>query len=412
MHYKMFDGSYTDSTWFDLNLVKATGTSVFDKDGKKYLDLRSGLWNTSLGYIPDIYNQVQLEFDRILKNRIPFMDMHSFYNSLYEDTAINILNILDGKFEKVLYTNTGSECTDLSLKMAISLNHKHKRNSILAFSNSYHGTFFGGISVSGLDQKLNKVFNPKYGDVTFIKFPKSKSEETCVIKWLSVNAGQYDAMIIEPVLSSAGIYSTSIHFMNSLLKVLRSNNVISIMDEIATGVYKTGTRFYFNKLDAVPDIINLSKSINNGITPFGCVCITEDINKRLLSSNIRMNHFSTQNGNLLGYISTKVVTKFYLDNINNIENMVDSIVSLIDTKMKESNLNYRQVGTMLAIPVDNIDVFEFARELKEIGILVYFYKNDEEHGISLFPPYTVPINQLEGALSIILKRVSNFQNSL
>lgn len=410
MKYAMLDGHFTEKSWFDLNITHADQTYIYDNQNRRFLDLRSGLWNVSLGYVDDIYDKVKNDFSNIMSNKIPFIDMHSFYTPIYNKVAANITTLLDNKFDKVFFTNTGSECTELSLKLAINLQHKAKYNRILAFSESYHGTFFGGISVSGLDRSLNTIFNPKYGEVTFIDFPKNANEEKNLLTWLKKNAENFDLMIVEPILGSAGILSTSISFMNNMLKILKGNNVITIFDEVATGFYKTGSKFYFNKLSVIPDIINLSKSINNGIAPFGCVCVSNKLIKQLEREHVSINHFSTQNGNLLGYVSTKVVTDFYLKNELKIQSQVDEIVNSIQNTFSKYKINYRQMGTMASVPLDHIDPLTFARELSDIGILVYFYKNSNDSGISIFPQYSSSQTELKKALTIIAKKASNYQS--
>lgn len=278
-NYKIINGQYSNNSLYDVVPIKAQDTFLIDKKNKRYLDLRSGLWNVSLGYQPDIYSKISKEFDNLLTKQLPYLDNHSFKHPIYQETAETILKFVGKGFNNVIYTNSGSENTELSLKLSNYINKKGSKSKILTFKNSYHGTFFGGMSVSGIDQELNQIFNPKYGYVTFLEYPTSIESENEILKKVNLICSDYDVMFIEPVLASAGVYTTTIEFMNKLIKILHKNNVIVVFDEVATGFYRTGNRFYFNQLDYIPDLLCLSKGINNGITPFGCVCIGSNLNE-------------------------------------------------------------------------------------------------------------------------------------
>ncbi|MBF0845491.1 aminotransferase class III-fold pyridoxal phosphate-dependent enzyme, partial [Streptococcus danieliae] len=93
----------------------------------------------------------------------------------------------------------------------------------LAFKDSYHGTFFGGVSVSGIDQDINSSFYPKYGDVTFVDYPTSIEQEKRILDYVKRIAVSYDVMMIEPILASAGVYFASVDFFNRLLQILKEN---------------------------------------------------------------------------------------------------------------------------------------------------------------------------------------------
>lgn len=407
-NYKIINGIYGETSLYDITPIKAKDTFIFDKNKKRYLDLRSGLWNVSLGYKPDIYTNISKKFNDLLKKQLPYLDNHSFKHPIYQETANTILNFVGLDFNNIIYTNSGSENTELSLKLANYVNKKGKESKILAFNNSYHGTFFGAMSISGIDQELNHIFNPKYGHVTFIKYPNSIEQENKILKQLELICSDYDVMFIEPILSSAGIYTTSIEFMNKLIKILHKNNVMVVFDEVATGFYRTGDRFYFKKLKYIPDLVCLSKGINNGITPFGCVCISNRLNEVLKNSSQNMEHFSTQNGNLLGISSANIIVQYYLEHEKDILQNINNIECIFRELLTNSGLQYRKQGAMLAIKTNDNQSQLILKKLEKLGILVYLYKNESEEGISIFPQFNIKLEVLKKALKIIIKHVSNF----
>lgn len=402
--YALLNGSYTDKTLYDLNLVRAEENYVYDQQNKKYLDLRSGLWNVSLGYDVELYDKVLRCFEDVLSRGIPYLDIHSFTHNIYDEVAKKILKIMDEDFERVIFTNSGSENTELSLKIADYLNKKGKKNRILTFKDSYHGTFFGGVSISGIDQKINRSFFPKYGEVTFIDYPKNEEQEKQILDYLENNSEKYDVMFIEPVLASAGIYFASAKFFNQLMDILRQHNVLIVFDEVATGFFKVGLPFFFNLLDDTPDIVCLSKSINNGMLPFGCVCVSQEIDSALQNSSKVKEHFSTQNGNILGMQSANVVLEHFIENGDSLKSNVKEISNIVSGMCNKAKISYRNLGIMTSIRINRGQSIKVLKELERLGILVYLYDNEEEEGISIMPQINIDKTIFNKAMRIIIKK--------
>ncbi|MCY7221151.1 aminotransferase class III-fold pyridoxal phosphate-dependent enzyme [Streptococcus cristatus] len=408
-HYAFLNGDYTDKTLYNINPVCAEGSYLYNKQNRKYLDLRSGLWNTSLGYEKELYQQVSDSFAKILENKLPYIDINSFYNKSYDEVAQKLLKLTGKSFNRVIYTNSGSENTELSLKIAGYLNKKSSKNKILTFKDSYHGTFFGGVSVSGIDQEINSSFYPKYGEVTFIDYPKNLEDEKRILEELKRTTTFYDVMVIEPILASAGVYCASIEFFNKLLQILKENKVLTIFDEVATGFFKTGTSFFFQHLSEVPDLLCLSKALNNGIVPFGCVCINKELDAKLQKSDRTKEHFSTQNGNLLGIASADVVLGYYIDNKKIIEEAAESISKLIRDIFDSQGISYRNIGVMTTVRTNTGYALKLVKELENLGILVYLYTNSEEEGLSIMPQFNIDKTILKKALTMIAKKISKNQ---
>lgn len=407
--YAILNGRYTSDSLYGIEFTKAEGSYLYDENNRRYLDLRSGLWNVTLGADKSINLLLKESFNKILDNGLGYLDIHSYNHKIYNEVSDKIIKIVGDSFQNVLFTNSGSENTDLALKISGYINKKGESNKILAFKNSYHGTFFGGVSVSGLDQSINNIFFPKYGDVKFIDFPSKKEEEQRILKWIEEYCGTYDAMFIEPVLASAGVYKSSINFFNKLLKILKKNNVLIVFDEVATGFFKTGKTFYFNYLTESPDIVCLSKSINNGVLPFGCVIVSSEIDERLSKSLYAMEHFSTQNGNLLGMESANVILDYYLKNKKKLLDNVEKLSSCIEKCCVQEKIDFRQIGIMTSIKTERAQALFIVNELKKLGILVYLYLNDNEEGISIIPQINIDEPVLEKAIRIIIKKVKFYQ---
>ena len=265
------------------------------------------------------------------------------------------------------------------------------------------------MSVSGMDQIINMdygFFNP---NVIYLPFPDNEKNQNIIFDYLDKYHEDISFFVIEPVISSGGLKVSSELFYNKLLFKLRKYDIISIFDEVATGFYRTGTRLFSTRLNEKPDILCLSKSINNGITPFGAVVISKDIEKNMIGKDIE--HFSTQNGNLLGMISTKNTINFMKDNEINIIKNVNFIQN--ETKKILDNYNLRCIvyGAIIAIEINSDYILELVNDLKKFGILVYIYSNSYSNGVTLFPVLTMDVGEFKKCLNVILKKGEYYAKS-
>ncbi|KKZ97496.1 Adenosylmethionine-8-amino-7-oxononanoate aminotransferase [Bacillus wiedmannii] len=399
-------GEITQSPFYNIVIEEAKDSFLLDTNGKKYLDLRSGLWNVSLGYKEELYQRISSQFNEYLHKSLTFLDIHAYNHPLYNDysnTLLHFINEKDSVYNKVFFTNSGSEGTELATKVVRHLNTKDKK--IITYDKSYHGTFFAGVSASGLDEKITEDYQPKLDGFLSIKTPQNRDDEDYVLNFIEENHQNISAFLFEPIIGSGGVYIFNKKFIQKLHNTLKKFNILLIFDEVATGFYRTGNRFFFKELGVTPDILILSKSINNGILPFGAVVISKEIEDALKGKHIE--HFSTQNGNLLGVLSAKVTLDYILENETSIINNVREIENIVTNTLKMKNIAYTGVGGMYSIPVnDPIKTMEIVNGLKELGILVYHYMDNEEgNGITLFPTLLIDTKAFSKAMKIIAKRV-------
>ncbi|QWH15234.1 MULTISPECIES: aminotransferase class III-fold pyridoxal phosphate-dependent enzyme [Bacillus cereus group] len=399
-------GKITQSPFYNIVIEEAKDSFLRDTNGKKYLDLRSGLWNVSLGYKQELYQRISSQFDLYLQKSLTFLDIHAYNHPLYNEYSNDLLHFINEKdfaYNKVFFTNSGSEGTELATKIVRHLNNKDKK--IVTYDKSYHGTFFAGISASGLDDKVTEEYQPKLEGFLSVKTPKNQVDEDYVLNFIEENHKNISAFLFEPIIGSGGVYIFNKNFITKLHKTLKKFNILLIFDEVATGFYRTGNRFFFKELGVNPDILILSKSINNGILPFGAVVISKEIEDALKDKHIE--HFSTQNGNLLGVLSAKVTLDYILENETCIINNVREIESIVTNALKVKNISYTGVGGMFSIPVnDHIKTMEIVKGLKDLGILVYHYMDNEDgNGITLFPTLLIDNRAFSKAMKIIAKRV-------
>lgn len=404
--YSLLNGNTKSDKLYNINIVSSDVSYIYDNKGNRYTDLNSGLWNVSLGHDKDWSDRVRIGFNEVLKMNLPYLDISSYEHDLYNETAIKLLNFVDEKiYDTVLYTNSGSESLEVSYKLIHSLKPYKK---ILSFSDSYHGTFYGGMALSGLTKDYVASHQPDYRNNINISLPLNEEENKIFFESLNLMKGSIGAFVIEPVIASGGIKFTQHEFYDELLKYCEDNNIISIFDEVATGFYKTGNRFFIENLKRKPDMLCLSKGINNGVLPAGAVLIKKELLNGLESTKVE--HYSTQNGNLLCIRSIYDTLDYYMendeiliDNVNAVEKTVRYISSLY-------NIKTRVIGSMIAIPVKNNDVLnKLMIKLQQKGILMFCFDTNNECGLTLIPNININNNEFEKVFKYIIKSVKKYE---
>ncbi|QYU58993.1 aminotransferase class III-fold pyridoxal phosphate-dependent enzyme (plasmid) [Weissella confusa] len=395
----------------ELTIESAKDTNILvDNEGKEYTDLRSGLWNVGLGYHNEVTEKFAQQSADLIKKGMFYLDNFSYKTSLFSEVATHLEALVGNYYSDVQFVNSGSEGIELALKIANSFNQKQPFK-IAAFEESYHGSFLGGFSISGMDAISSQANNLTYSDTIFVKFPRTSEEAREVLDSVTKEANKLSAFVIEPVLSSSGVVFTDFAFMDELISILHKNDVLVIFDEVATGFYRSGKAFYKDYLTNKPDVLVLSKQINNGLLPFGAVVFTDTVMQRLRKKPIE--HYSTQNGNLLGALSAKLTLEYFEMNSGYLESNINETIHAIQDVLHASDIKFRNLGLMFAIPLENwLESIEITNRLRQFGILVYPFENNVDAGITIYPMLTSDVDKTRSdikRLSKILLRYRGVQ---
>ncbi|PCF77658.1 hypothetical protein B4W74_12835 [Staphylococcus intermedius] len=404
MKHLVLNGSLEAPKLHNLQIEKSKDGYLYDIHENKYLDLNSGLWNVTLGNDLEFNAKIKNSLNYILDNNLSFLDISSYNNSLYEETATDLLEFTNtsfSNFENVFFTNSGSEALELSYKIVNSIIDD---KFVLTLNKSYHGTFYGGMALSGITKSFVESHNPDYRKIKNIDLPNNHEEEQVIFNIIENNKESIGAIFIEPIISSGGIIYSNIDFYNTLISICEDYGILVVFDEVATGFYKTKERFFFHHLKKSPDILCLSKGINNGVLPSGSVLINNNIYKNL--NNIKAEHFSTQNGNLLCIKTVQETLKYYWihdealkENVRNIEETISNVKMNFDREI-------RNFGLMTAIPISSEkSLLMILEKLRSQKILTFCYETESEQGILLMPNINININILKKALIFILKTI-------
>jgi acetylornithine/N-succinyldiaminopimelate aminotransferase len=270
--------------------VEASGSCVWDKNNKKYIDLGGGIAVTSLGHSnPELISALNDQSQKLWH----------LSNYIANEPAINLAKqLVDLTFaEKVYFSNSGSEANEAAIKMARRYHHENgsERNEIIAFNNSFHGRSLLNISLGASDNH-RKGFGPLPGGILHANYNNLSSVEELI-------SNKTAAIIIEPVQGEAGVVAAEDEFMLGIRDLCTQNGIILIMDEVQSGVGRMGHLFGYMAFDIEPDILTSAKSLGGGI-PIGATLAKDKIASVMSVGS----HGSTFGGNPMACaVASKVI---------------------------------------------------------------------------------------------------------
>lgn len=265
---------YTDMPTFlqdPITMVKAEGVTLIDDQGKRYLDLESGIRNVLLGYSQEeitkaIYEQLA---------RLPYTRSAHFGNDAALQLAKQLASVSPVKNPRILFHNSGSEAVEASIKLVrqLAFLKNDKRNFIISFKGGYHGQTITALSASG-EEYSKEPFAPLTKGFIFLDFPKSFSEVTKVEEILQKDP-YVGAIIVEPILGNGGVIPLPEGYLSKLSRICDKYQLLLICDEISTGFGRCGK--WFLSEECSPDILVVGKALTNGYLPLSAVIVSENV---------------------------------------------------------------------------------------------------------------------------------------
>ncbi len=255
----------TSGTSLQFEIEKAEGIFFYDSSGKKYIDLVSGVSVSNLGHgHPDVIRAVKQQSDKYLHTMV----YGDFVQSPQVQYAKWITDRLPAELDNVYFVNSGSEAVDGAMKLAKRFTG---RAEFRAFENAYHGGTHGALSILG-DESVRSGYLPLLPGIKHMKYNK--------VEDLDLIDEQVAAVIAEPIQAEAGIIEPVEGFISQIRERCDQTGTLLIMDEIQTGMGRTGKLFAFQHYGIVPDILCLAKSFGGGM-PLGAFIASREVMNKL-----------------------------------------------------------------------------------------------------------------------------------
>jgi acetylornithine/N-succinyldiaminopimelate aminotransferase len=232
--------------------VRGEGAFLWDDNGKRYLDFMQGWAVNCLGHSPPEVAEALAAQAKLLLTPSP-----AFYNgpSLKLAKALTDLSC----FDQVFFTNSGAEANEGAIKLARRYGALHRSGAyeIITFDGAFHGRTLATMSASG-KKAFEPLFEPKVSG-----FPKAQLNDLDSVKQLI--SDKTIGVMLEPIQGEAGVWPATDQFLHELRELTSSQGLLLIVDEIQTGMGRTGTLFHYEHAGIEPDIMTLGKGIGGGV---------------------------------------------------------------------------------------------------------------------------------------------------
>lgn len=413
-------------------IERARGVWLYDDKGNKYIDGVSSWWVNTLGHSNDRLNRALYEQAQTMEHVI----FSGFTHKSAIELAQKLVELTCERLTKVFYSDNGSTAVEVALKMAYQYwQHKGKteKSKFIAFENSYHGDTIGAVSVGGVDL-YHKVYKPLLFEIFqgkspyCYRCPEKKNQDCCnveclnsVEKILKERHKEVAGVIIEPLVQCAGgmiIYPPK--HLKRLRELCDEYNVLLILDEVATGFYRTGKLFAHQYTEIEPDIMCIAKGITAGYMPLAATLASDEIYNAFYDDWDKIKTFFHGHS----YTANPLATRVALENLKILEEEnIEEVVIKKSLFLKEEleklrSLKYvgdvRTIGMIGAVELveDKAAKKSFDPHLR-IGTKIY--KRALELGavlrplgdiIYFMPPYVIENTELKLLVDIAKQAIS------
>lgn len=374
-----------------LSISHAKGSYIFDSKGKKYLDFVAGVSANSVGHGNNyVTNAVKAQIDKYAHIMV--------YGEFIQEPQVSLCKLLSKTLPKEEYsvylTNSGTEATEGALKLAKRVTN---RTEIIAAKNSYHGNTMGSMSVSGVE-KQNSAFRPLIPGSKFVRFNCTFCLEQITTKTAAV--------ILETIQGGAGFIAPEKNYLKTVREKCDKVGALLILDEIQTGIGRTGKFWGFQNYDVLPDIIITGKGLGGGF-PIGAF-IAKKEHMDLLKQNPMLGHISTFAGNPVIAAAAKATLEF----INNEKLTSQSLQKelLFREKLQHPLIQeIRGKGLMLSLILKSPEIAQkLVMNCLDKGLILFFLLF-EKRAARITPPLTISYNEIEDGCTIILKELDKLK---
>ena len=374
-----------------IEVIKAEGSYIYDSK-KKYLDLVAGVSVQNLGHC-------NYELNKSIINQLKKYSHVMVYGEFVQKPSLKLCKLLNKILPKNLnstyLTNSGTEAIEAALKLA---KRATGRSRIISALNSYHGSTHGSMSVSGFEQR-KRAYRPLLPNIDFIKF-------NCESDISKINQST-SCVILETIQGGAGFIEPKHNFLKKISKKCKEVGALLILDELQTGLGRTGKMFAFEHYEISPDILVLGKSLGGGF-PIGAMISDRSLMSKLKSKTI-LGHITTFGGHPVisqaGLTTLKIILR----------DKLFEKAKISEQKFKQrlkhpAIIEIRGKGLMLALILESN---ELAKKLVIKSLekgLILFWLLYESRAVRITPPLNITDKEIKISTDIILKTLDEIYN--
>jgi acetylornithine/N-succinyldiaminopimelate aminotransferase len=301
---------------FPVTLVKGKGSYVWDDQGNQFLDFTSGIATCNLGHVPDV---VKEKLEEQLQNLWHCSNLYNIPNQ--EELAALLTANSCG--DQVFFCNSGAEANEAAIKLARRYSSKVKGSDsyeVITFQQSFHGRTLATLSATA-QEKIHQGFYPLVPGFSYLPFNDSDAlDELSTLKPAAV--------LLELVQGEGGVIPANPDWVKRLAQICNENDILLMVDEIQTGIGRTGTLFAYEQYGIEPDVISIAKGLGSGF-PIGAIIAKEEAAKGFDPGS----HGSTFGGNPLATVAGVATITHIIQ--SNILEQVSEISAYLDVLLQE-----------------------------------------------------------------------------
>ena len=365
---------------YDVALKSGKGAVAYDENGKKYIDVSSGIGVNSLGYCNDGW------VEAVTKQAGTIQHMSNYFYSEQSSNLAEKLCNLTG-LSKVCFGNSGAEANECAIKIARKYSfdkYGEGRNEIITLKNSFHGRTVTTLSATGQDVFHNYFF-PFTEGFSYVEADDMNALKNAVNK-------NTCAVMLELIQGEGGVNILDKDYVQSLVKFCNENDIIVIVDEVQTGIGRTGKLFAFENYEILPDLVTVAKGLGGGL-PIG-LCMCGEKLKDVMSPSTHGTTFGANPVVCAGanYVLDTITADGFLDEVNKKGAYIEEKV------LKFENVkNVRRMGLMIGIELESGNAHDIAVKCVENGLLIITAKDL----LRMLPPLVITYDEIDEALKIL-----------
>ena len=367
---------------FQTALVSGKGAVAKDVDGKEYVDFTSGIGVNCLGYCDDGWVKAVSEQVATLQH------ISNLYYSPLQTEVSKKLCALTG-FDKVFLCNSGAEANECAIKIARKYSfdkYGKGRQKIITLVNSFHGWTVTTLAATGQDV-FHNFFFPFTEGFEYAEANNIDSVKKCI-------DNEVCAVFIELIQGEGGVMPLDKEFVNEIEKICKEKDILLMIDEVQTGISRTGAFYCYQNYGIQPDVITSAKGLAGGLPMGACLCV-----EKLADVLGAGTHGTTFGGNPIACAGAKevlsrVATEDFLKEVNA---KGEYIRKKLQTMANVSEV--RGMGMMIGIVTEKDNAKEIAKKCVENGLLILTAKNL----LRLLPPLNITYEEIDRGLNILKK---------
>jgi acetylornithine aminotransferase/acetylornithine/N-succinyldiaminopimelate aminotransferase len=363
-----------------VRFTKGEGVYLYDEEGNRYLDFLSGIAVNSLGYAhPKLIKAIEEQSRKLLHVS------NLFENPWQEEVALQLVSRFWTDKARVFFCNSGTEANEAAIKLARRFFRERGENRyrIITFRRGFHGRTYGSLSATA-QESLHSGFEPMLEGFDYAPL----NDIEAVIRLIGKETA---AIMLEVIQGEGGVRECSEEFLRELQELRDRNGLLLIVDEVQTGIGRTGKFFAYEHSGIRPDIITLAKGLGGGM-PIGAMVATEEVSEAFSVGT----HGSTFGGNALACACARVV----IEEVSQLMPRIREVGQYLKESLEALGRGkVRGKGLMLGLELDR-GCKEVVEDCLREGLII---NCTAQKVLRFLPPLTVEKGHVDEAIGILKK---------